>query len=701
MKRVKQLIDEVLKQEIFDAIEHAISIQDTNFRILYLNQKAKNIIGNQVGKPCYEAIEKRDAVCPDCPLALTIKDGKVRTIERTNPSREGKLIVEITTTAIKNPAGEIIAGVEIVRDITKRRQSEEELKERMHLAELAADVGIALTGGGTLRDVLQGCSEALVRHLNALFVRIWTFHESDNILKLQSSAGVYTHIDGFHSRMPCDGKYKISRIALERKPHLTNEVIGDPQIYDQEWAKREEIAAFAGQPLLVKGKLVGVMALFSRNPLNEITVKALQSVANEIAIGIEHKQVLDELKRHQENLEKLVESRTSALKDLNEQLQMRIRERISTEEALRESETKFRSIYEDSPIGIEVYDSDGRLVHANNACLNIFGVSNYREIKGFNLFDDPNISSATKEKLRKGALVRYTAPFDFEKIKKMQPSRTAKSGTKHLDVLISPIKIKRGGKHSGFLIHIQDVTERKNAEAEVFRAGHLASLGELAAGVAHEINNPINGIINYTQILANKSRKGSKERDIAERIIKESDRIANIVKSLLSFARTGAEEMHPVHVHEIIADSLHLTEAQMRKDGITLKVNVPSYLPAIIAHPHQIEQVFLNVLSNARYSLNQRYPGRHEGKVLEIFGKKTIIDDKQYICITFHDKGAGIPSDILDKVMHPFFTTKPGNVGTGLGLSISHGIIRNHGGKLMINSTEGISTDVIIYLPFM
>ncbi len=701
MKVVKQLINELIRLGFFDAVGDAISIQDTGFRILYQNRKAKDIIGDRVGELCYEVIEKRDKVCPGCPLALTFKDGKVRSVERTNPSKKRPLIVEITTSAIKNQAGEIIAGMEVVRDVTKRKLAEGELEERMHLAELAADVGIALTGGGELKDLLRGCSEAMVRHLDALFARIWTFNEAENVLELQSSAGLYTHIDGFHSRIPYGGNYKISLIARERKPHLTNNLIGDPLVHDQAWAKREGVRAFAGQPLLVKDKLVGVMAVFSCNLLNEITIKALQSVADEIAIGIEHKQVLNELRQHQQHLEKLVASRTTALKDLNEQLQTQIRERISTEEALRESETKFRNIYEGSPIGIEVYNPRGKLLQANKACLDIFGVSDINEIKGFNLFDDPNVSSETKEKLRAGAIVRYVAPFDFEKVKNLQLYRTTKSGVIYLDVLVSPIKIEKGKKHSGFLIHVQDITERKNAEAEVFRSAHLASLGEMAAGVAHEINNPINGIINYTQILANKSRKGSKQKDIAERIIKESDRIANIVKSLLSFARNSEGEKHPVHIHEIISESLQLTEAQLRKDGINLKLNVPRELPAIIAHPHQIEQVFLNIISNARYALNHKFPGAHDGKVLEIRGGVDMVHSKKYLRVTFHDKGTGIPSDILDKVIHPFFTTKPGTIGTGLGLSISHGIISNHGGRLMINSTEGVSTDVIIDLPLM
>ena len=246
---------------------------------------------------------------------------------------------------------------------------------------------------------------------------------------------------------------------------------------------------------------------------------------------------------------------------------------------------------------------------------------------------------------------------------------------------------------------VKEINEREQAEAEALRASQLAALGELSAGVAHEINNPINGIINYSQILLNTCDHESKEYDLARRIIKESDRIANIVGNLLSFARKGEDNKRPVHIQEIISDSIALTEPQLKRDGVKLKVSMSPELPEMTANPQQIEQVFLNIISNARYALNQRYPGNNENKVLEICAKEATVDDHPYIQVTFMDRGTGIPAETLDKILHPFFTTKRSNMGTGLGLSISHGIISDHGGNLAINSVEGEFTEVIIRLP--
>src|SRR5262249_21380420 len=140
-------------------------------------------------------------------------------------------------------------------DITDRKRAEEATAERARLASLAADIGIALTGADTLPGILRPCAEALVRHLGAAFARVWTLEEGRDVLQLQASAGMYTHTDGPHSRVPV-GRLKIGLIAQERRPLLTNDVPNDPRISDPDWARREGMAAFAGHPLVVGDRLV-------------------------------------------------------------------------------------------------------------------------------------------------------------------------------------------------------------------------------------------------------------------------------------------------------------------------------------------------------------------------------------------------------------------------------------------------------------
>jgi signal transduction histidine kinase len=187
--------------------------------------------------------------------------------------------------------------------------------------------------------------------------------------------------------------------------------------------------------------------------------------------------------------------------------------------------------------------------------------------------------------------------------------------------------------------------------------------------------------------------------EIPELIIKEGDRVASIVSSLLSFARENEKEKKPIDARDVLDEVLALTEAQIIKDGINLTIDFPSGLSNVLADFQQIEQVFLNIINNARFALNQKHPKAHPKKNFVIHGTEETIDDRHYVEVTFLDYGTGIPSAIIDKVYNPFFSTKPSGIGTGLGLAISHGIITDHNGKLIFESTYGEFTKVTVLLP--
>lgn len=183
---------------------------------------------------------------------------------------------------------ELSAAMRELAEQSAARQRE--LEDRVRHADLSAAVSAALVARAPLDDQLQRCAEAISSHLEAAFARVWVLDAGEQILRLRASAGLYTHLDGPHSRVPV-GALKIGRIASERRPHLTNAVVGDPRVADQEWARREGMVAFAGYPLLVEDQLVGVMALFAKRPLPESTLLALGTVANVIALAIDRAHV--------------------------------------------------------------------------------------------------------------------------------------------------------------------------------------------------------------------------------------------------------------------------------------------------------------------------------------------------------------------------------------------------------------------------
>ncbi len=399
--------------------------------------------------------------------------------------------------------------------------------------------------------------------------------------------------------------------------------------------------------------------------------------------AIERKQIEEELRRHREFLMELVEERTAELQNSNTALLQEGAERKKINELL---ENVFSNVH----VLIAYMDTDFNFIRVNNKYAEADG-------RGPELFTGKNYFDLYPAEENE-AIFRKVIETGKPYFAKARPAKHPERGMIFRDWSLKPVK-DADGKISGLVLSLIDVTDNITLYSELLRAEHLASVGRLAAGVAHEVNNPINGIINYAQILLNKFGQESKEYEIANRIIKEGDRIAGIVRSLLSFARESKDEKKPVHLNDILSDSLALTETMLKKDGIKLAINIGPSLPRINAQPQHIEQVFLNLISNACYGLNLKYPGAHNDKMIKIFAEAFTEDTTQYVRILFYDQGAGIPAEIKDRVIDPFFTTKSASEGTGLGLSISHGIISDHGGRIKIESIEGKFTNVIIELP--
>jgi two-component system NtrC family sensor kinase len=263
---------------------------------------------------------------------------------------------------------------------------------------------------------------------------------------------------------------------------------------------------------------------------------------------------------------------------------------------------------------------------------------------------------------------------------------------------ITPIQ-EADGTIEKIMLIARELNRDEIQKVDSIRTAKLAGIGELAAGVAHEVNNPITGIINFAQILLDNYTFDTVGVNIVNKIIQEGDRIASITKNLLSFAREDGGELEPVDPVEIVQESLALVKHRLQRDGIELVTEFPEKSSVIIADFRKLQQVVLNLISNSRYALNARYSGFDSRKIIKISCCEKMNEGQPVYQIVVKDYGTGLPQSILERLFEPFFSTKPPGEGTGLGLSISYGIIKEHGGNLRVNSILEKFTEMIIELP--
>ncbi len=225
----------------------------------------------------------------------------------------------------------------------------------------------------------------------------------------------------------------------------------------------------------------------------------------------------------------------------------------------------------------------------------------------------------------------------------------------------------------------------------------IEALGMLAAGVAHEINNPMTIVSGYARQLAEQLPDDSPQKRQAVDMTKACDRITSITRKLLAFARREDGQRHEAVVSELVDDTLSLIVATLRHDKIQLEVNLAPEPLAITCIPQQVQQVVMNLVTNARDSLKAL--AGPDQRVIRISSTLLKDDGRRFARLTVEDNGPGIKGDVMPKIFDPFFTTKPQSAGTGLGLSISHGIVTGHGGRISAESTAGVKTSFHIDFP--
>jgi PAS domain S-box-containing protein len=357
------------------------------------------------------------------------------------------------------------------------------------------------------------------------------------------------------------------------------------------------------------------------------------------------------------------------------------------------SEERYRALFEQARDGIGVVRmSDHHLVEANNKVCEILDVPQ-QDCINQNILELFHTTTPHAQSQLMNSSNGHSSMESELIIQTPQGQRRP--------VAVSFTPLSTGGEEV-MIMSMRDLSGRKRLEAEreemqrqLYQSSKLASIGELSAGVAHEINNPLNGVINFAQLLKDEPTPRSEfEQQMIDGIIDEGERIAKIVRGLLAFARADTHELQQVHFAESINASIALFGRQFEKDGIGVEIELQPNLPMVRADGSRLRQVVVNMISNAHHALKAKPGDAVERKVFRITARR----HGELVRVEFYDNGIGIKREDLGKLFDPFFTTRRETGGTGLGLSISFGIIRDFGGTIKVESEEGKFTRFIVEL---
>jgi hypothetical protein len=262
-------------------------------------------------------------------------------------------------------------------------------------------------------------------------------------------------------------------------------------------------------------------------------------------------------------------------------------------------------------------------------------------------------------------------------------------GEATFNIAIAPL-VSREMQQIGRLVIFDDITDRAELESRLVQADKLSSIGLLAAGVAHEVNTPLAVISTYAQMLSKQVAGDEQKSRMLDKISRQSFRASEIVNSLLNFSRTSSAELAEVQLNRVVQETLSLLEHQLRKSSIEVRMNLDEDLEPVKGNAGKLQQVFLNLILNARDAMEMAPPElsgeRH--RVLEIVTRR----GENGVEVDVLDTGGGIAPEHLSRIYDPFFTTKGSKKGTGLGLSVTYGIIQEHGGAIEASSRPGQGT---------
>lgn len=364
---------------------------------------------------------------------------------------------------------------------------------------------------------------------------------------------------------------------------------------------------------------------------------------------------------------------------LNQNLETLVADRTAE---LTVSEHKYRRIFELSKDTILVTDRNGRIVDLNPIGFQLLGWDPARPVTDLSV---ERFFAGRSDWTDIIAVISRDGSVSNAEVDLIR-----EDGTRFRSLVTGTLDKGPSAAEDTVHLLIKNIESRRQMERQMAQADKLASIGELSAGIAHEINNPLGIILGYTQLLLREEPSGTERFEDLKTIERHVRNCKSIVEDLLNFARSSPPEKTTVDVHHIIDDVLNFIQQHSRSDQMVIEKDYAPSLPRLVLDEKKMRQVFMNLIMNARHAIGDqgtiRLVTRHEPEAGQVA-----------ICIS--DTGYGIERDSLSRIFDPFFTTKSTGEGTGLGLSVSYGIVQSHGGRIDVQSTPGKGSAFTVILP--
>ncbi len=400
----------------------------------------------------------------------------------------------------------------------------------------------------------------------------------------------------------------------------------------------------------------------------------------------------------------------ASFNDMSEKLSELDNERVKTEEALKESEGRYRNITENSSFGISAYNESGQCVIANQTLAAIVGATveqllsqNIHTIQSWRksgMLEAANEALESGEKRTKTIHVVSTfgkdvwldctfVPYHEKSDKFLLFLAEEVTARIQSESALRNAKAEIEAWNKELEIRVKEKTEELvESKAQLIQAEKLSAMGQMAGGLAHELNSPLAGLLPMIEQYKNEAEKDSNTYTELSLMLKACEHMAKIVRDFGSFSRESKGELNELNIKDIIEDTLSFSASRFKQKGIQIIKEYKNTLPKVKGNKTELQQVVLNMIANALDAMT-------------VGGKLTIRTDitKDNVIMEFTDNGAGIEKEYLSKVFDPFYTTKRPGKGTGLGLAISYKIIEKHGGNISAESEPGKETKFTIYLP--